>query len=384
MRILIVCPAFPPAFIYGGTPLTAFGLAKGLQDLGQEVLVVTTNANGADNLEVALSRVISYAGVPVIYHPRWGRNSYFYSPALGRYLKELGPRFDLALVRGNWGYINLTACRSLSGKMPVFLYPEGIFDAWAFRHHYYTKTIYWHLIEKYNYKRATGVIALTRPEAEQIKIMGIAVPIEIIPNGVFLEEFEGQGNCVGLEQHKTGRPLVLFLGRLHLKKGIDILLKAISLIALESRPLLVIAGEGDKKYKEQLKDLVWKLGIEKDVMFAGLVTGEKKLYFLKKCAILVLPSRSEGLPVAVLEAMACRKPVVITPQCNLPEVAQWQAGFVVDGEAGSIAAAINKLVTCDSLQARMGKNAYALVKARFTWSVIAQQSIEYFAQIVAT
>jgi glycosyltransferase involved in cell wall biosynthesis len=381
MRFLIVCSAFPPASIYGGTPLTAFGLAKGLLDLGQEVLVLTTNANGAANLNVPLSQITLFNGVPVIYQPRWGSNAYFWSPALARCLKELGPGFDLALVRGNWGYINLAASRILHGKVPFFLYPEGIFDPWAFRYHYYKKVFYWHLIEKCNYRRAAAIIALTKTEAEQVKQTKIQGPVEVIPNGVFLEEFDRKvvhNNYPYTE--KLNRPVILYLGRIHLKKGIDILIEAINIIPQKSRPLLVIAGDGDKGHEKNLRHKVARLNLAEDVLFTGFVTGEEKLFLLKNCSMLALPSKSEGLPHAVLEGMACRKPVIITPWCNLPEVQAWEAGLLVSEDAQSIAQAIQRLLNDGPLREKMGQNGYALVKRQFTWKAVAEKT-HNFAEI---
>jgi glycosyltransferase involved in cell wall biosynthesis len=386
MRILVVCPAFPPAYTYGGTPLTAFGLAKGLQDLGQEVLVLTTDANGRENLPVAPGRLTTFSGVPVIYQHRWGKNPYFWAPGLAGNLKRLAPRFDLALVRGNWGYINLAASRTLAGAVPFFLYPEGTFDPWAFRHHRNKKVLYWHLVEKRVYSRAAAIIALTEIEARQVREMKIGVQVKVIPNGVFLKDFEEVASDNSYEnkyRDKSGktRPLVLYLGRIHLKKGIDTLVEALKIIPRRGRPLLVIAGNGERWYETEIKNKVenWQLG--DDVIFPGLVTGNEKLYLLKNCAMLVLPSKSEGLPHAVLEAMACRKPVIITAECNLPEVRDWGAGYLVERDSRSIARVIQELLNYDGLREAMGNNAYALVKSKFTWPQVAKQTRQLAREI---
>jgi glycosyltransferase involved in cell wall biosynthesis len=381
MRILVACPAFPPAYSYGGTPMTAFGLAKGLQDLGQEVLVLTTDANGREDLPETPGRLTTFSGVPVIYHHRWGKNPYFWAPGLAGNLKRLASCFDLALVRGNWSYINLAASRTLSGAVPVFLYPEGTFDPWAFRHHRAKKVLYWHLVENRNYRQAATIIALTGSEAQQVKRMGIPGPVEVIPNGVFLSDFAETAfprTSTDIYQGKRrgDRRVVLYLGRIHLKKGIDTLVAALKIIPREERPLLVIAGHGDRWYENKIKNQVLDLQLTEDVLFTGMVTGAEKFRLLKSSDLLILASRSEGLPHAVLEGMAARKPVIITPACNLPEVEERQAGFVIPEDAAMLAGVIRRLAADPRLREKMGENGYNLVQDRFTWEAVAVKTLE--------
>lgn len=386
MRFLLVCPAFPPAAGYGGTTLSALGLARGLRQQGHEVLVLTTDADGAANLSVPVGRITSFEGVPVLYHHRWGQNAYFWCRGLARSLQTLAPEFDVALVRGNWGYINLAAARFLYPRVPLVIYPEGSFDPWAFRHRGWKKVIYWRLIEKLNYRRAAAVIALTRKEAEQLKGMKIKAPVEVIPNGIFPEEFDREVAIRGAAARYLGqatRPMLLYLGRLHPKKGIDTLIAAMGLIPAPSRPLLLIAGAGEQGYELTLKNMVEELRLSEDIFFTGPVAGDEKLSLLKASSILVLASRGEGLPLAVLEGMAAGKPVVITPGCNLPEVEEWQAGVVVEGKAGTIAGAVQGLLRDETRRRCMGENARALVNSRFTWSAVAQKTAAFAEKILA-
>jgi glycosyltransferase involved in cell wall biosynthesis len=385
MRLLIVCPAFPPAYIYGGTPLTAYGLAKGLINQGHEVLVLTTNANGDANLTVPLGIRTLFDGVPVLYHPRWKANPFFFASGLADNLRDWGSRYDIALLRGNWQYINLVGSWMLHKKIPFLIYPEGTFDPWAWAYRRVKKRIYWHLIEKHNYQRAAGIVALTQNEARQVKAIGIKPPVKVILNGIFIEDFEnkisgGSFDCKYAAWLK--RPVALFLGRIHVKKGIDLLIKALALIHKDSRPILIIAGSGDKGYEEILKNQIRVSELEEDILFTGMVTGEEKLYLLQRSTIFVLPSKSEGLPLAALEAMACKKPVILTPWCNLPEVEQWQAGFTVENAPPKIAGAIKQMLTNKTWREKMGENAYTLIKQKFSWESVARQTVEFAERIL--
>ncbi|MFI5329511.1 MAG: glycosyltransferase [Desulfobaccales bacterium] len=392
MRFLCVSAVFPPAFDYGGIPHIAQGLAEALISLGHPCQVIATNAGGAKNLQVKLEEPTIYEGVPILYTQRWGNNSYFYAPYLRKHLQALAPDYDIAMVLGGWGYINLAARLALPGSgLPYVLNPQGLFDPWAFRHKYLKKLLYWRLVEKRNYAKAGGIVALTDSEAAQVKEYINGVPVRVIPNGVNLTHFQHNPGKAELERSfpvLADSPYVLFLSRLHPKKGLDLLFPAFQrLLALcrekdYSTPYLVVAGDGEQKYKHDLENLVQRLEIRDRVLFTGLVTGEVKLALLHHCAFMVLPSRGEGLPMAVLETMACGKPVVITPGCYLPEVARAGAGLEVELEVEQFAQAMLKLWNNLGLRLEMGEKALKLIIHKFTWHKVAEQTVNFCKQIL--
>jgi glycosyltransferase involved in cell wall biosynthesis len=392
MRFLFVTEAFLPAFQYGGTPQTVFGLAETLISLGHTCLVISTNAGGDSNLPVLLDKPIIYKGVPVIYTARWRQNTYFYAPNLIRHLKMLVSEYDVALVRGNWGYINLASRLTLPKlSLPYCLSPEGIFDPWAFHHKYFKKLPYWHLVEKWNFSRAAGIVALTDKEATLARQKVPDVTVQVIPNGVNLDNFypaPGKEELGGFFPQLAHQPFILFLSRLHPKKGLDVLFPAFRNF-LEGcqrqddlRPYLVVAGEGDAKYKNELATLTKELDLGERILFTGLVTGQAKLALLHHCAFMVLPSRSEGLPMAVLEALACGKPVIFTPDCNIPTVAQAAAGLEVNLGVESLSAAMAKLWNNAGLRQEMGDKAIKLVEAKFTWERVARETVRFCQQLL--
>ena len=109
MRFLLVTPVFVPAYCYGGPPRLTLSLAHALQSVGHEVLVLTTTANGATELDVPVGVETTVENVPVIYSPRKLLKSYFYSPDLLATLRKVGPHFDIGLVKGVWTYVNAAA-----------------------------------------------------------------------------------------------------------------------------------------------------------------------------------------------------------------------------------------------------------------------------------
>ena len=391
MRFLHICSVFPPAFIYGGLAQTAFGLAAALKQQGHENLVLTTDADGRRRLPVPPDCLTEFKGLEVIYARRWRQNPYFYSPSLRRHIKQRATNFDIVLVRGNWDYTNWRARRNLTEMgIPYILYPEGIFEPWSLKRRRLKKLVYWRLIEKSNYARASGIVALTREESRQVKKFVKSAQVEVIPNGIDLDIYHPNrdGNFSDMEFPGLGRrKFILFLSRLHVKKGLDILIPAFGkflnyLTNPDDSPVLVVAGTGADSYVQKLKEIVGAAGLGSQIFFAGLVSGMNKLSLLQNCLFMVLPSRSEGLPVAPLEAMACGKPVIATRNCNLPEIEEAQAGLLVDFSQEALAQAMWKLWMNEDQRRMMGERAINLIKAKFTWARVAQQTVAFCRRII--
>ncbi len=392
MRFLVISSVFPPAFQYGGVPHTALGLSQALIALGQECQVLTTNAGGGVNLPIPADCPTTYQGVPVTYTGRWKTNTFFYAPNLIQHMNNLAPSHDIALVSGSWGYIDFAARITLPKLgLPYLVYPHGLFDPWAFRHKYLKKFIYWHLVEKRNFYKAAGVVALTESEAAMAQQYVPDVHVKVIPNGVNLDDFYPIPDRDALRRafpSLTDQPFILFLSRLHPKKGLDVLLTAFRRLLEEcregddSKPYLVVAGEGEEHYRDELIRLAKSLNLAEHLLFTGLVTGEAKLALLHHCAFMVLPSRGEGLPMAVLEALACGKPMILTPECYLPEVARSEAGLEVGLDAERWADAMAELWKSPDRRLYMGENALRLVQEKFTWRKVAEETVRFSQELL--
>ena len=168
---------------------------------------------------------------------------------------------------------------------------------------------------------------------------------------------------------------ILFLSRLDPIKGLDLLLAAFARV-LTARPnlALVIAGEGAPAYQTQLRQQVRALALEQGVIFTGFLRGERKLAALADCDAFVLPSYSESFGVAVVEAMACRKPVLITDQVAIHrEIANAEAGIVVPNTIDALADGLAALLNDPTAKRRMGSNGYRLIVERFEISRTVEQ-----------
>lgn len=282
-------------------------------------------------------------------------------------------------VQGTWNYFGPKSC-ALARKhdLPYVVWPQGVFDPWALRHHWIRKRLFWLAFSQRDYQRAAAVVASTRIEAEQVRAVGVKTRIEVIPNGVDPGEFEEYESREALEDRfpaLRGRRIVLYLARFHRKKGLEQLVPAWrEVIGAHPDALLVLAGPDDRGYKPQVERMVRECGLGGSALLLEMVTGPTRAGLLRAADVFVLPSYSEGLPMGVLEAMVCGRPVVITPYCNLPEVSEAGAGLTVEPRRAGLAAAINDLLADDEARRQMGENGLRLVKERFTWEQVARQT----------
>jgi glycosyltransferase involved in cell wall biosynthesis len=169
----------------------------------------------------------------------------------------------------------------------------------------------------------------------------------------------------------------LFLGRLDAGKGLDLLLPAFQLLAQKQRGVhLVLAGGNERGYEAEVREMIRKLDLAQHVTLTGLITGPEKLGALQDADVYVLPSRSEGLSIAMLEAMYMGLPVIVTDRVGLwREIAEKDCGYVVSLEESELAGALLKMAN-NSNRASMGRNGKALVAEKYTWDVIAQNLME--------
>jgi glycosyltransferase involved in cell wall biosynthesis len=240
--------------------------------------------------------------------------------------------------------------------------------------------------------RFDQVIALTANEAAEARAIwsawGVPLPderISIVPNGIRIGDFEHLPDPAPFRARwKLGAgPVVLFLGRLHERKGLQFLIPAFAEAAQgvpDARLLIVGPDEGKRA---ALETQVLQLDLAGRAIFTGLLTGEGKLAALAAADLFALPAVGEGFSMAVLEALACELPVLLTPGCNFPEVVGAGAGLVVEREVAALRDALHALLTDGERRASMGRSARELVHARYTWPQVVTQLEDVYRAVVA-
>ena len=261
---------------------------------------------------------------------------------------------------------------------PYIVHPEGMLESWALQNAQWKKRIAAMLYENQHLRGAACLRVLCEAEAQSIRAYGMCNPICVIPNGVDLPDLS-ETPALQAQAFAEGRKVLLYLGRLHPKKNVANLIRAWKQI-LNSHALaraswvLAIAGWSQGGYEAQLRQLTTELGLLTSVIFLGARFGTEKNECYRACAAFIMPSLSEGLPMTVLEAWAYAKPVLLTPECNLPEGFAAGAALQIGTGPGQIAAGIKRLIEMsgDDRQA-IGNRGRDLVATKFSWPRIGQQ-----------
>ena len=291
---------------------------------------------------------------------------------------------DILSTHGLWKYCSV-ASRRWHGRTarPYIVHPHGMLEPWALQNAGLKKRIAALLYENQHLRGAACFRALCEPEAQSIRAYGMRNPICVIPNGVDLPtRFQDSGFGVQdseLMRFAGGRKVLLYLGRLHPKKNLANLIRAWKQALNSGRSsregwAVAIAGWDQAGYERELKKLTSDYGLSASIRFLGPLFGQNKDAAFHACDAFVLPSLSEGLPMTVLEAWAHAKPVLITPECNLPEGFVAGAALQIGTEPEEIVTGLKQLSEMsDGDRRAMGDRGRTLVATKFSWPRIGEQ-----------
>jgi glycosyltransferase involved in cell wall biosynthesis len=315
----------------------------------------------------------------VVHRFPTGRLRWLKSTALRRHLEELIQDAAIVHIHGLWEeYSALTSriCRRL-GK-PYVVSAHGMLEPWALNHGKWKKRVYLAAIEGPVLRGAIGLRALTLAETTDYKNIGLQNPIRVIPNGIDMPEASSPRTFLEAFPHLNGRRLVLFLGRIHPKKGIDLLCRAWAHLE-GSLPdsHLVIAGPDDGRTLAGLIELVSNLGVKDRVTFTGMLRGPVKWSALAASSVFVLPSHSEGFSVAVLEALACGLPALVSRNCHFPEITEEGCGWEIDPDEEQLRFVLSRALAMDPCKlAGMSERGRQLVAEHYTWKAIGRRAAD--------
>jgi glycosyltransferase involved in cell wall biosynthesis len=309
-------------------------------------------------------------------HPVRCSEAFGYAPRLTRSLD--GRRPSLLHANGLWMYPSLASLRwSRRARRPYLVAPHGMLDPWAVQRAVWKKRLVGWCFENAHLAGAACLHALTEAEARAIRAYGLANPICVVPNGVDLPKDPVPAEPRWAGDAGQDRKILLFLGRLHAKKGLANLLAAWRDVRASPEAcewLLVIAGWDRDGYGRQLERMAEAREIGDTVRFVGPQFDHDKAASFGRADAFVLPSLSEGLPVAVLEAWSYGLPVLMTGACNLPEGFAAGAALPIGTDRAGIAAGLRRLFALSDAERReMGARGRALVRARFSWASVGER-----------
>jgi glycosyltransferase involved in cell wall biosynthesis len=375
MRILHVVPSYIPAYRYGGLIYSVHGLCKALAARNHDVYIFTTNVDGPNDLDVPLGSLVNLDGVKVWYFPSKVIRRLYWSPLMAQELKRQMINFDIVHLHSIYLWPTWAAARTARHfHVPYILAPRGMLIKDVInRKSTLAKKIWIQLIERNNLEKASAIHVTTKIEELECKRFGFNLPpLYIVPNGIDLFPIKPLKEISEpVKKLINKQPLLLFLSRINWKKGLDRLIPALEYIPDAH---FIVAGNDDENYTPYLKKLAKEHNVLERITFTGPVYGDDKQALFRAATVFVLPSYSENFGNVVLEAMAVKCPVVVTPEVGLAEVvSESKAGIVVNGEPHKIAEGLLKIIENDDTRDNMGKRGREIVKKRFSWNVVAEQ-----------
>jgi glycosyltransferase involved in cell wall biosynthesis len=381
--VLHVSAYFAPALQYGGPPASILGLCQSLQRAGVDVEALTTTANGRDSLASSPPGGDVYEGVPVRYVARAFPTRFFGARVRGPLTAALA-RVDVCHIHGVWHVPGWWAAPlARAAGVPYVVSPRGMLLPLAVERGRWRKAIAYTLIERGNLRGAALLHATSEQEAAALRDLNLGVPVAVVPNGVNLDDahraMRGYRARLGIPADAF---IVLFLGRMHRIKRLDLLADAFAdVCATHPSAHLVLAGHDEHGL---VPDLLRRLSAHGDHVHApGAVHGADKWALLKDADVMVQCSDSESFGIAVAESLAAGVPVIATRTCPWSLLEARGCGFWVDQTAPAIAAAIRTLVRDPARRNAMGERAAAVAREEFGWDRIGVAMRTLYAEALA-
>lgn len=388
MKILHIIANLAPRS--GGPVKVCLELCEELTKRGNQVSIFTTNLDFPDGfIDVSVHKNVQKNGVKIQYFPVQFR-PWVYSHELGKELRIRIKTFDIVHIHGLYRYPQtIAAYYARKYTIPYIIRPHGSLDPFLYNNsgNRYVKRVYERLIEFRNLNRASAIHFTAEEERLLTQFLNLKADSVVIPNGIFTEKYKilPPKGSFRKKHDLNDKKIILHLGRINFIKGLDILIKAFSMIAKYSDDcVLVIAGPDNEGYSDVVKQWIIEEEIEERVLFPGMLYGVEVLEAFVDADIFALPSYTENFGIAVIEAMACGLPVVISDKVNIwQEIAKSGAGKVAPCNADYFAKIMLELLDNPEIAQQMGKKGKALVKKQYQWSKVAAAMEDAYRLIIS-
>lgn len=392
MRILHTIPSV--SMRSGGPSQGIPELCAELVRSGHEVTLYTTNLDGPwDQLDVEPNRAIQGAdGVERWYFSTQRRSgAYAFSMSMAKALRQNVRKFDVVHIHSLYSFPSTAAayyCRRFG--VPYILQPHGSLDPCVYYRHRPRKNLYEALFEKKNLERAAAVHFATEEEMHLVRAWGLRFRGVVVPYGLVSkvpsdrEELREEFACDW--PITRGKKVILFLGRLSAKKGLDLLSKAYGTLARERTDIhLFLAGPDIEGEGAKVRQWLADEGVLDRVTFAGLLQGDQKNAALAASDLFVLCSYGENFGIAIAEAAAAGLPVIISNKVNIwREFDDAGAGLVVNCDVDQLTRAMASLLDDSRLRHELGEAGKKLVAEKFMWSDVVVRMTTVYHDAIAS
>ena len=379
MKILNICGY---SWDIGGPPKIIYDHAIVQMKLGAEVTILTPISEGQKLYAIP-------AGAKVITCKRHWFSKFWaeFSPELYTWIKAHGNEYDIIHIHGVWHFAGVAPY--LAGiKTAKCITTHGLLDRWTIGKGYWKKYLFGLLFQKKILRNTELMQINNTDEQDDLKrFLGFEHPnVKIIPNGMNLEDFSKlpvKGIFRDKFQIPDDKKIILFMSRINLKKGLDLLLPAFKEVASQRSDCLLILAGSDDGYLTETQRFIKEKFLEKSVRLVGMLTGNDKLAALSDADIFVLPSHSEGFSIATLEALISGVPSLLSDRVGFGEaIRETNAAHLVELTQKSITEGLIKMLDDETYCKTLSKNGIALVKNSYDIKLVAKQLYEAFEKVI--
>jgi glycosyltransferase involved in cell wall biosynthesis len=365
----------------GGTTTALAALAHAQLDAGLKVTIASTFA--ADFRSDVADRL---GGIGIKVHligPN--RKLLAYHPKIAETIQPLIQSADIVHVHALWEEIQHRAAK-LSRKIgkPYLFTPHGMLDRWSLSQSRLKKQIYLALRLRCDLSRASALHYADETERDLAAGVGISTPTLVEKHVVDLSEFQvlpSSGQFRKQHPQLGDKPIVLFLSRVHPKKGLDLLIPAFARLKSKDAQL-VLAGPAEAEYQSHLTELAKQHGVLDRTLFTGMLYGRDRVAAMVDASVFVLPSHQENFGIVVIEALAAGTPVIISDQVNIhQQISDAQLGQVVPVDVNAITNAIDRYLTDDALRAQTAGRARPFVWQNYDREQIARHWVGHYERL---
>ncbi|WP_215241564.1 glycosyltransferase [Dyadobacter helix] len=309
-----------------------------------------------------------------------------FSIPMYRYLKEHINEYDVIHMHGIWHFGSL-APFLIPNKAVKVITIHGLLDKWAIAHSKWKKKLVTVLYQKRLLGKADLIqINNTDEEQDVIRYLGYRPKnMAIIPNGMKLSEYTNLPEK-GLFRSKNGiaasKQIILFMGRLNIKKGLDLLLPAFMQVHAQLPDALLILAGPDDGYQAETEEFINRHNLGDRVRLVGMLTDTLKKEALSDADLFVLPSYSEGFSIAVLEAMTAGVPALVSDRVGFGDyIKKYQAAYLTPLTGEGVAEGLLKILQDEAYRSSISKKAFEMVKQNFDIRVVANQLLEEYKKV---
>lgn len=385
MRVLHVIPSIAP--VRGGTSQVTLELVESIRDRGVDAEIATTNDAGSDLLDVPLARCVEYQNIPVWFFPRLTSKfsplqEFTFSSQLTNWLQKQVKQYDLLHIHAIFSYPSIAAMQiARQQNIPYIVNPHGALCEWSLTQSALKKKIYLQFIREHLNRSQYIHFAMKREQREaanlKLSSASFVLPYGVHPSLPITNAREQLRSQLHLDRDE---PIILFMSRLHHKKGLEYLIPALGKLT-HHRFTFVVAGSGHPEYEAEIRQLLTNHGILNRTKMTGFVAGEFKNLLIQGADLFTLTSHSENFGMCVLESLATGVPVVVTPGVALADIVrEHQLGWVPELNIDAIASNIDQALSNSQQLTAMGNRA-SQIGRDYTWNHLSRNLVDIYRQI---